>query len=179
MEIDNGVMRCSCAVPGCDAPGAHPLRRDWAALATSNTMALRRMWASEPRAGVLLAAGRAFDILEVPETAGCLALARLARTARTDSAPGPVAVTPYGRMQFFVLAGSTAKTPELLRRLGWPSAGLDLVARGAGEAVAAPPTRMGRRGAVRWVCEPSPANRWLPDAAELMASLAYACTQEG
>ncbi|MDT0343180.1 bifunctional DNA primase/polymerase [Streptomyces litchfieldiae] len=175
LEIDNGAMRCSCADFRCDAPGAHPLRRDWSVLTSGSAMMIRRLWSREPRASILLPTGRAFDVLEVPEPAGCLALARM---ARTGVEPGPVAVTPGGRMQFFVLPGSTAGTDELVRRLGWSTAALDLTPLGEGCFVAAPPTRLGRGGVVRWVNEPTPANRWLPDAAELITPLAYACAQE-
>ena len=43
-----------------------------------------------------------------------------------------------------------------------------LVALGEGSYVAAPPARFGSRGAVQWACRPTPANRWLPDAEELI-----------
>ncbi len=175
LESDAGAARCSCAVPACGAPGAHPLRRDWTTHATGSTAEVRRLWSREPRAAILLPTGRTFDVIDVPETAGCLALARM---ERTGTAPGPVAATPTGRMQFFVLAGGAGKVPGLLRQLGRTPAALDLTVHGEGSFVAAPPTRMGRRGAAQWVLGPAPVNRWLPDAAELIAPLAYACGQE-
>jgi hypothetical protein len=82
-------------------------------------------------------------------------------------------------MQFFVLPGAAAKVPDLVRKLGWPPASLDLDALGEGSYVAAPPTRVGGRGAVQWACRPTAANRWLPDAEELISPLAYACGREG
>ena len=45
---------------------------------------------------------------------------------------GPVTCTPDRRMLFFVLPGAAAKVPDLVRKLGWPPASLDLVARGEG-----------------------------------------------
>jgi hypothetical protein len=81
-------------------------------------------------------------------------------------------------MHFFVLPGAAAKVPDLVRKLGWPPASLDLVALGEGAYVAAPPTRFGSRGAVQWACRPTPANRWLPDAEELISPLAYACGRD-
>ncbi|MDT0441874.1 bifunctional DNA primase/polymerase [Streptomyces johnsoniae] len=175
LESDSGATRCSCAVPACGAPGAHPLRRDWTTHATGSTAEVRRLWSREPRAAILLPTGRTFDVFDVPETAGCLALARM---ERSGVAPGPVAATPAGRMQFFVLPGGAAKAPGLLRQLGWSPAALSLSVRGEGDFVAAPPTRMGRRGAAQWVHRPTSVNRWLPDAAEVIAPLAYACGQE-
>ena len=66
--------------------------------------------------------------------------------------------------------GAAAKVPDLVRKLGWPPAALDLVARGEGDYVAAPPTRFGARGAVQWARRPTAANRWLPDAEELISA---------
>ena len=77
---------------------------------------------------------------------------------------GPVVSTPARRLAFFVLPGAAAKVPELLRRLGWPPDALDLVVRGEGDWVAAPPTRMGSGGCAQWARRPTAANRWLPDA---------------
>ncbi|MGP4113857.1 bifunctional DNA primase/polymerase [Streptomyces sp. 4N509B] len=177
LEFTGGVPRCSCAVRDCDAPGAHPVRPDWAAQATGSASTVRQLWTAEPRAAILLPTGRTFDILEVPESAGCLALARMERMGTTL---GPVSSTPYGRMQFFVLAGGAAKAQALLRRQArGRSRGqgpVDLVARGEGGYVVAPPTRMGPRGSAQWVREPASAARWLPDAEELVPPLTYACS---
>jgi hypothetical protein len=175
LEYVDGVTRCSCALPACDAPGAHATRTNWVGHATGSATSARRMWAKEPRACVLLPTGRTFDIIEVSETAGCLALARM---ERMDTNLGPVASTPLGRMYFFVLAGNAPKVPALVRQHGWSPEAIDLIARGEGEYVPAPPTRIGVRGSVQWVRRPTDANRWLPDADELMPQLAYACGQE-
>mgnify|MGYP001382457882 CR=1 FL=1 len=168
-------VRCSCNLPDCDAPGAHPAHSDFRGLVTGSASAVRQAWARQPRAAVLLPTGRSFDVLDVSETAGFLALARMERTGVT---PGPVAVHPLGRMQFFVLPGGAARVPELLRQLGWAAAGRGLRVAGEGGWVAAPPTRVGDRGPVQWVRQPTEANRWLPGVEELIAPLAYACRQE-
>lgn len=133
------------------------------------------MWQKQPGASVLLPTGRAFDAISVPETAGLLALARMERMGLT---PGPVTLTPYRRTEFFVLPGAAAKLPELLRKLGWTASSLDLAVLGEGSYVAAPPTRVGRHGAVQWARRPTQENRWLPDAEELVPSLAYACGRD-
>lgn len=175
LEAVDGVHRCSCGDIVCDAPGAHPARGGWATEATGSATVVRRMWQQHPTASILLPTGRTFDAVSVPETAGFLALARIERLELTL---GPVTLTPDRRMEFFVLPGAAAKVPDLVRRMGWFPASLDLRALGEGAYVAAPPTRFASRGAVQWVCRPTPANRWLPDAEELISPLAYACGRE-
>jgi hypothetical protein len=169
---DGGALRCSCAAADCDAPGAHPTGPGWAGRATGSATVARRLWQAEPRASVLLPTGRTFDVIDVPESAGCLALARMERTGITL---GPVSSTPSGRMFFFVLPGATVKVPGLVRQLGWPMRSMDLLTRGDHDYVPAPPSRLGTRGSVQWVRRPTAANRWLPDAEELLPPLAYAC----
>ena len=78
-EEEDQPPRCSCGDPTCPQPGAHPLGADWAGQASGNAAAVRRMWAKHPRAAIVLPTGRSFDVLDVPETAGCLALARMER----------------------------------------------------------------------------------------------------
>ncbi|MET7901678.1 bifunctional DNA primase/polymerase [Streptomyces sp. NPDC005355] len=175
LEAVDGMERCSCASADCPAPGAHPAGRDWVNQATGSAVVVRRMWAKTPRASILLPTGRTFDALDVPESAGCLALARM---ERRHVELGPVTSTPGRRLLFFVLPGAAAKIPDLVRNLGWPPNTIDLVARGEGDYVVAPPTRVGHRGPIQWARKPTAANRWLPDAEELVAALAYACGRE-
>ncbi|WP_129840871.1 bifunctional DNA primase/polymerase [Streptomyces sp. RFCAC02] len=175
LEDGGGVLRCSCALPACDAPGAHPTRPDWHGQVTGSAATARRLWEEHPRASVLLPTGRLFDVIEIAEAAGCLALARL---ERSGPPPGPVAVTPLGTLQFYVRAGDAPRVPGLLRQTGWGQAVGDLRTRGDGEWVAAPPTRVGTRGsAVRWVRRPVPGPGGMPEAAALLPALAYACAQ--
>ncbi|MFH8490686.1 bifunctional DNA primase/polymerase [Streptomyces longisporoflavus] len=175
LESVEGAEICSCGDTACTAPGSHPAREDWATLATGSATGARRLWTKQPKSSILLPTGRSFDAIDVPETAGFLALARMKRMELTL---GPVTCTPDRRMQFFVLPGATAKVPDLVRKLGWPPAAIDLVALGEGSYVAAPPTRFGATGAVQWACRPTAANRWLPDAEEIISPLAYACGRE-
>ncbi|MFI2778026.1 bifunctional DNA primase/polymerase [Streptomyces sp. ALB3] len=175
LETVGGAERCSCGDAGCAAPGAHPTRADWAGQATGSAAAARRMWSGQPGSSVLMPAGRTFDALDVPESAGFLASARMERMGLTL---GPVTRTPDRRMLFFVLPGAAAKAPGLVRRLGWEAAAIGLVGRGEGDYVAGPPTRLAGRGAVQWARRPSRTNLWLPDADELIGPLAYACARE-
>ncbi|MEV7187112.1 bifunctional DNA primase/polymerase [Kitasatospora sp. NPDC093102] len=177
---DDGV-RCSCGDRRCTLPGAHPPDPDWARKASADPGAVRRWWTERPQASILLPTGRSFDVLDVPETAGCLALARM---ERMDLQLGPVVVQPAAsgrigrRLHFLVLPGAAARLPEMLRRLGRPPGRLDLVARGEGDWTVAPPSRIGSLGYAQWARSPSALNRWLPDAAELIGPLAYACGRE-
>ncbi|WP_406000126.1 bifunctional DNA primase/polymerase [Streptomyces sp. NBC_00829] len=175
LEAAHGREHCSCGDTQCAAPGAHSARPDWANQATGSAVAARRLWSKHPKASVLLPTGRTFDALDVPESAGFLALARL---ERMDLPLGPVTCTPDRRMLFFVLPGAALKVPDLIRTLGWTPSAIDLIARGEGHYIAAPPTRIGGQGAVQWARRPTPANRWLPDADELISPLAYACGRE-
>lgn len=175
LEAVGGAERCSCGEAGCASPGAHPTRTDWVGRSTGSGAAARRMWSEYPTASVLLPTGRTFDAIDVPESAGFLALARM---ERMNLPLGPVTCTPDRRMLFFVLPGAAAKVDDLVRKLGWSAAAIDLSGRGDGDYVAAPPTRIGGRGAVQWARRPTPANRWLPDAEEVICPLAYACGRE-
>ncbi|MFJ3585866.1 bifunctional DNA primase/polymerase [Streptomyces sp. NPDC090127] len=175
LEAVEGRERCSCGAEACVMPGAHPARPDWSTQATGSAVGARRMWSKQPKASILLPTGRTFDAIEVPESAGFLALARMERMELTL---GPVTCTPDRRMYFFVLPGAAAKVPDLVRKLGWAPASIDLTTRGEGFYVAAPPTRVGGHGAVQWARRPTAANRWLPDAEELLSALAYACGRE-
>lgn len=171
----SAVLRCSCGEPACEAPGAHPLDERWAGDAARTAAGARRMWAKVPLASLLLPTGRTFDVIDVPETAGCLALARLARFVLPS---GPVIAAPDGRMQFLVQPGASARVPALVRSLGWSPGALDLVTRGEGGWLPAPPTRLGTRGSVRWACAPSSVNRRPPELEEVLPALAYACGRE-
>ncbi|MFD9355593.1 bifunctional DNA primase/polymerase [Streptomyces sp. NPDC060031] len=175
LESSEGREKCSCGKEDCPAPGAHPTVKDWAAQASGSAVQVRRIWGKHSAASILLPTGRTFDALDVPDSAGFLALARLQRMQRTL---GPVTVTPDHRMMFFVLPGAGIKVADLLRKIGWQPSQLDLAARGEGEYVAAPPTRYGGRGSVQWAQPPTAANRWLPDVEELIDALAYACGRE-
>ncbi|MFE3071859.1 bifunctional DNA primase/polymerase [Streptomyces sp. NPDC059247] len=175
LEAVEGRERCSCGAEECVTPGAHPVRPDWSTQATGSGVGARRMWSKQPKSSILLPTGRTFDAIEVPESAGFLALARMERMELTL---GPVTCSPDRRVYFFVLPGAAAKVPDLVRRLGWAPDSIDLTTRGEGHYVAAPPTRVGGSGAVQWARRPTQANRWLPDAEELISALAYACGRE-
>lgn len=171
----DGAWSCSCGNTACVALGSHPAHRDWQKQITAQPSRVHGWWKDHPEASILLPTGRTFDVIDVPEQAGCLALARL---ERSGVALGPVAATPTRRLYFFVLPGAKPKIPEMLARAGWGRVALDLVCHGEKEWVLAPPSRMGTGGQVQWARPPSEANRWLPEAAELVATLAYACGRE-
>jgi hypothetical protein len=171
--VENSAgRRCSCGHSGCVTPGAHPILRDWAVQAASSPILVRRWWTEHPDAAILLPTGRGFDVIDVPEQAGCLALARLERMGLPL---GPVIATPTRRLQFFVLPGARDKMGEMLRRTGWGTGTIDLIPKGEGDWVVAPPSRMSSSGSASWAREPTELNRWLPEARELVSPIAYAC----
>ncbi|CAM5707659.1 hypothetical protein SBADM41S_07363 [Streptomyces badius] len=128
-------------------------------------------WARTPGAAMLLPVGRSFDVLDVAEQAGRRALVRI---ERIGPPLGPVTVTPTGRAQFFVAPGAAAELPELLYRMGWDDAGLDLRALGPGTHITAPPSDLGGLGPVRWLRPPVlDAAAAPPQARLLLGTLAY------
>ncbi|GAA0654939.1 bifunctional DNA primase/polymerase [Streptomyces thermocarboxydovorans] len=163
---------CSCGRTDCRAPGAHPL--DFAPVipAGATLDEVTAVWAEFPGASLMLPAGRAFDVLEVAESAGRHALARLERMGLPV---GPVAATPDGRAQFLVAPGAADALPELLYRMGWDApAALDLRGLGLGSYITAPPSDRGGLGPVRWLRPPALDSATRPPQARLLlGTLAY------
>lgn len=163
------------------AAGAHPTTQDWQRRASAGPGVVRRWWTEQPQSSILLPTGRSFDALDVPEVAGCLALARM---ERLQLQLGPVVSVPAvagqrgRRLLFLVLPGAVAKLPEMLRKLGWGPGRLDLAVHGEGDWIVAPPSRIGPYSFAQWARPPSALNRWLPDAGELINPLAYACGRD-
>ncbi|MFI5754114.1 bifunctional DNA primase/polymerase [Streptomyces sp. NPDC051569] len=165
--------RCSCADTRCASPGAHPLDRGREIPAGATLHDVTRAWSGLPGAAVLLPVGRAFDIIDVAEPAGSRALVRLERMGLPV---GPVTATPAGRAHFFVAPGAAAELPELLYRMGWDDADLDLHCLGPGSHVAAPPSEVAGLGPVRWLRPPSLDTAADPPQARLLlGTLAYIC----
>ncbi|MEV5310268.1 bifunctional DNA primase/polymerase [Streptomyces sp. NPDC052610] len=162
---------CSCGRPDCRAPGAHPLDFAPRVPAGATLDEVTDAWAEVPGAAVMLPVGRAFDVIEVAETAGRHALVRLERMGLPL---GPVTATPDGRAHFFVAPGAAAELPALLYRMGWDDPGLDLRGLGPGTFITAPPSDRGGLGPVRWLRSPAldSASR-PPEARLLLGTLAY------
>ncbi|GAA3041103.1 bifunctional DNA primase/polymerase [Streptomyces lactacystinicus] len=154
--------RCPCGSPRCAAPRPHPVPGRGG-----------RARGARAEGSVLFPTGRAFDVLDVPEQDGLQALVRL---ERMGTQVGPVLAVPTGRLQFLVAAGTARRLPDLLYRMGWDDAALDLVCHGEGGYVAAPPTVLGSLGPVRWLRRPTRDNAGCPPEARLvLGTLAYAC----
>ena len=89
---------------------------------------------------------------------------------------GPVCATPTGRAQFFVAPGAAAELPQLLYRMGWDDADLDLEGLGIGTHITAPPSDLGGLGPVRWLRPPTLDTAGAPPQARLLlGTLAYIC----
>ncbi|MER5452358.1 bifunctional DNA primase/polymerase [Streptomyces sp. NPDC002766] len=163
---------CSCGRVDCDAPGAHPLNFAPQVQAGATLDEVTKTWGEFPGAAVMLPVGRAFDVIEVAETAGRNALVRLERMGLPL---GPVTATPDGRAHFFVAPGAAAELRDLLYRMGWddPTA-LDLRGLGPGTYITAPPSDRGGLGPVRWLRPPALDSATRPPAARLLlGTLAY------
>ncbi|MFF7412153.1 bifunctional DNA primase/polymerase [Streptomyces lydicus] len=175
VRAGSGRTDCSCGAADCPSPGAHPLAfaEELAAGVTLEKAAAA--WAETPGAAVLLPVGRSFDILDVPEVAGRNALARLERMGLPL---GPVAATPTGRALFFVAPGAAAELPDLLYRMGWDDAALDLHPLGLGDHITAPPSDHGGHGPMRWLRPPTLDTAGRPPQARLVVgTLAYVCAR--
>ncbi|MER7161044.1 bifunctional DNA primase/polymerase [Streptomyces lydicus] len=175
VRAGSGRTDCSCGATDCPSPGAHPLAfaEELAAGVTLEKAAAA--WAETPGAAVLLPVGRSFDILDVPEPAGRNALARLERMGLPL---GPVAATPTGRALFFVAPGAAAELPDLLYRMGWDDAALDLRPLGLGDHITAPPSDHGGHGPMRWLRPPTLDTAGRPPQARLVVgTLAYVCAR--
>ncbi|MDN3269048.1 bifunctional DNA primase/polymerase [Streptomyces sp. MA15] len=169
---------CSCGRPACRAPGAHPLEHAPVIRAGAPLDEVTALWSEFPGASVLLPVGRAFDVIEVAEPAGCHALTRLERMGLPV---GPVAATPDGRAQFFVAPGAAEALPDLLYRMGWDDpAALDLRGLGRGTHITAPPSDRGGLGPVRWLRSPAlDSAARPPEARLLLGTLAYVAHRSG
>ncbi|MET9564329.1 MULTISPECIES: bifunctional DNA primase/polymerase [Streptomyces] len=162
---------CSCGRADCARRGAHPLDFAPVVPARATLDEVTEAWGEFPGAAVMLPVGRAFDIIEVAESAGRRALVRLERMGLPL---GPVTVTPEGRAHFFVAPGAAAELPQLLYRMGWDDATLDLHGLGPGTYITAPPSDRGGLGPVRWLRSPALDSATKPPAARLLlGTLAY------
>lgn len=156
--------RFVCGRAGCPTTGCHPALEQWELSATTDPARVATWWRIRPHS-ILLATGRAFDVLEVPAYLGRYALdvARLRyRPPGTDPVRGPVAVTPAGRWMFLVRPGDPLR-PELDRCL-------DVVLHGLGSWIPAPPTRL-PEGTVRWAVSPEETRWRLPDSYQVQELL--------
>ncbi|MEN3613397.1 bifunctional DNA primase/polymerase [Plantactinospora sp. ZYX-F-223] len=144
--------RFVCGRAGCPTTGCHPALEQWEQSATADPARVATWWRLRPHS-ILLATGRAFDVLEVPAYLGRFALEQ-ARPRLFGSISGlvrgPVAATPGGRWMFLVRPGEPLR-PELEHSLY-------VVRHGPGSWIPAPPTRL-PEGTVRWVVSPEE-TRW-------------------
>ncbi|MEU2392216.1 bifunctional DNA primase/polymerase [Streptomyces sp. NPDC007369] len=167
------ARNCSCGRRDCPAPGAHPLPLAPVVKAGATLDEVTATWGEYPGAAVLLPVGRGFDVIEVSQEAGRRALVRLERMGLPL---GPVTATPDGRAQFFVAPGAAAGLPQLLYRMGWDDADLDLRALGHGAFVTAPPSDHAGLGPVGWLRPPALDSAGGPPQARLLlGTLAYIC----
>ncbi len=168
---------CTCDRMGCPDPAAHPVSAAWGVEASTDADTLRRWWAADPAANVVLPTGRVFDVLDVPREAGVMALARMGRSGLPA---GPVAALE-GRYLFFVATRSPVDEEE------WWSCHLDCVPESVEEMpglrwhcrdsfVLGAPSALATGGRVTWIRTPreSDGSVVLPDPIALLDILADA-----
>jgi hypothetical protein len=136
--------RYACG-PLCPTVACHPALENWDTAASTDTADVE-MWWDRQAFSVLLATGRAFDVIDVP--------ARIGLPASRVAVLGPVVVTPVGRWMFLVEPGDPLRS-ELAEQL-------DVVKHGPGSWIPAPPTRT-LDGRVRWEVPPAVTEWRLPD----------------
>jgi hypothetical protein len=157
--------RFSCGRAGCPTMTCHPALERWAEAASHDVRTVAAWWCAAPYT-VLLATGRAFDVLEVPAYLGSPVARPAGESPRTPvEARGPVAVSPTGRWMFLVLPGQPLR-PELAERL-------DVVRHGRDSWVPAPPTGL-LEGRVRWAVPPERTDWRLPDPYRVQQALVEA-----
>jgi hypothetical protein len=168
---------CSCDRVGCPAPGAHPVSPAWQIEASADPAEVARWWRDRPDASIILVTGRVFDVLDVPDGAGAVALRR---TRQSPAAMGPVAFTADDRALFFATTrGAPADEDE------WWSCHLDCepdsFAPVAGlrwhcrDSYVVAPARTGRGAGAHWIRDPR--EHRLPDSLRLLEFLADACEE--
>lgn len=125
---------CTCDRMGCPDPAAHPVTAAWGVEASTDASTIRRWWAADSHANVVLPTGRVFDVFDVPREAGVMALARMGRAGLPA---GPVA-SMEDRYLFFVATRSPVDEDE------WWSCHLDCV-----------PESVEEMPGLRWHCRDS------------------------
>jgi Bifunctional DNA primase/polymerase, N-terminal len=169
---------CSCDRIGCPAPGAHPISPAWQLEASTDPAEVARWWRERPQANIILVTGRVFDVLDVPVTAGTVALARM---AHAGASIGPVALTGEERVLFFTATRGAPDDED-----EWWSCHLDCepdsFAPVAGlrwhtrdSYVVGPPSRASHGPAAHWLHDPR--EHRLPDAVRLLEFLADVCDE--
>jgi hypothetical protein len=139
--------------------------------ATRDEVTICRWWRRGPAAPILLATGRSFDVLDVPEYAAAEALRRLELTGYRL---GPLAQTGNGRVLIWMASGARLLA-ELVDRRPWPYGDLGLYCRSVGEYVIAPPSC-----GTRWLEPPVPyAYRILPRCSDILGAVVQACQNRG
>jgi hypothetical protein len=131
---------------------------EWLAAAATDPRACKRQWHGETGTAVL-ACGRVWDVLSVPENLGVLALDALSHIPQT---PGPVLGDAASRRVAFFLP------PDAEGR--WAGSGIRYAGKGSWIAVPAPHQTNGR---LRWLVPPDGTGALFdPSAMELALHLA-------
>ncbi len=166
---------CSCDRVGCPAPGMHPISLVWQQEASADERQVLAWLRATPDANFITPTGRTHDVLDVPASAGEVALERM---DAEGVSVGPVAAYGAERYLFFTATrGTPADEDEW-----WPCV-LDCVPEQVddhpglrwhcrGSYVLTPPSTLPGGERVRWVRGPELP---LPDPVRMLDQLTTAC----
>jgi hypothetical protein len=133
---------CTCpAGLACSQAGKHPRLAGWTRLASTDPTTVGGWWRRWPDAGVGLATGRRFDVLDLDHTEGVEALRAALQIAPWEH-PGPVARSGSGGWHLLYAPTGYGNRVGLLAGADW---------RGRGGLIVAPPSRHATGGRYAWV----------------------------
>jgi hypothetical protein len=145
---------CSCPEgAGCPWPGKHPRLAGWPRLASTDPARVRGWWRRWPDAGVGLAAGARFDVLDVDGEQGAVALRAVLSIAPPEHT-GPVARSGGGGWHLLYAPTGLGNRAGLAAGLDW---------RGRGGLIVAPPSRHACGGRYAWARPLTAALPTVPD----------------
>jgi hypothetical protein len=132
---------CSCAAGrDCASPGKHPRLASWPKLASTDPTTVRGWWRRWPDAGVGLATGIRFDVLDADGPHGEAALRGLLHRDPGEH-PGPVARSGGGGWHLLYAPTGFGNRTGILPGLDW---------RGQGGLIVVAPSRHPSGGRYRW-----------------------------
>jgi hypothetical protein len=132
---------CSCPAGwGCSEAGKHPRLAAWPRLADTDPDTVGGWWRRWPDAGLALATGLRFDVLDLDEAEGVEALRAILGRDPLEH-PGPLARSGGGGWHLLYAATGLGNRVRLLPGVDW---------RGRGGLVVAAPSRHASGGRYRW-----------------------------
>ena len=159
---DHPPSCAACRRPDCSAPPLHPTGRLDQYASARHLAHVGRWWATNPQAGIAVAAGIAFDVIELHTTLAAETI--LAWLADQHCPVGPVLHAGHGRLQLLT-------QPDSYQHDRIDRAAATILYLAPGARVLLPPSRLADGQPVTWL-RPLDALTGLPDGTELFWMLA-------